>query len=169
MEENLYTPNCIRTFTGKYVNIFEPTVEMFDIIDVAHGLSNIPRFGGHLPKFYSVAQHSIHVAQLVQDAMAGLMHETSEGLGLIDMPSPIKNKLPDYKKVEHNFMVFAGNVFGFKYPLSDEVKAADKYMLEYEWQHLMLNNEDNVLGFPIYTPTEAKAKFLEMYYKLKNQ
>ena len=30
--ENLYTPNCIRTFTGIYINVFEPTLEMICVI-----------------------------------------------------------------------------------------------------------------------------------------
>ena len=51
-EENLYTPNCIRTFTGIYVNVFEPTPEMICIEDIAHALSNQCRFSGHLPTFY---------------------------------------------------------------------------------------------------------------------
>ena len=53
--ENLHTADCIRTFTGLYMNVFEPTPEMICIEDIAHGLSNMPRFGGHLPEFYSVA------------------------------------------------------------------------------------------------------------------
>lgn len=28
MKENLYTPNCIRTRSGLYVNVFEPKPEM---------------------------------------------------------------------------------------------------------------------------------------------
>ena len=56
MKENLYTPNCIRTFTGLYMNVFNPKPDMICIEDIAHALSQQPRFGGHLPRMYSVAQ-----------------------------------------------------------------------------------------------------------------
>ena len=57
--ENLYTPDCIRTYTGIYMNVFEPTLEMIHIEDIAHALSMQCRFGGHLYDFYSVVQKQI--------------------------------------------------------------------------------------------------------------
>lgn len=64
--ENLYTADCVRTFSGIYVNVINPTVDMFTIDDIAHALSNQCRFNGHLPKFYSVAQHSVMAALEIQ-------------------------------------------------------------------------------------------------------
>lgn len=60
--ENLYTKDCIRTVSGIYVNVFEPKPEMFVIEDIAHALSFMPRFAGHLRWPYSVAQHSLAVS-----------------------------------------------------------------------------------------------------------
>ncbi len=37
--ENLYTPDCIRTFTGKYVNVFDPDPETICIEDISEGTS----------------------------------------------------------------------------------------------------------------------------------
>ena len=48
MKENLYTKDCIRTFTGIYMNVFNPTSEMICIEDIAHSLSLQCRFAGHL-------------------------------------------------------------------------------------------------------------------------
>jgi hypothetical protein len=59
MSENLNAVRSIRTISGLYVNVFEPDPKTLIIEDIAHALSNQPRFGGHLPKFYSVAQHSL--------------------------------------------------------------------------------------------------------------
>ena len=49
----------IRTFTGKTINLIMPKEEDIDILDIAHGLSNVCRYNGHCSKFYSVAEHSV--------------------------------------------------------------------------------------------------------------
>src|SRR5665811_1025646 len=97
--ENLYTPNCIRTFTGIYMNVFEPTPEMISIEDIAHALTMQCRFGGHLPDFYSVAQHSLNCSYLIDNPklkLTALLHDASEAY-LLDIPRPIKNNLNNYK------------------------------------------------------------------------
>lgn len=50
---------CIRTNSGLFINVFEPTKDVISIEDIAHALASIPRFGGHLNRHYSVAQHSV--------------------------------------------------------------------------------------------------------------
>jgi hypothetical protein len=61
------------------------------------------RYGGHCSKFYSVAEHSVLVAKLMDfytgDGFEGLMHDASEAY-LSDVPSPIKKILPDWGKIE---------------------------------------------------------------------
>lgn len=135
--ENLYS-NCIRTFTGKYVDVFNPDPEMICIEDIAHALSYTPRFGGHLKYFYPVAMHSIYCAEIVEtDKLGALLHDASEAY-LTDMPRPIKSQMPQYKEIENNLMDVIAEKFGFTYPLSDEVKAADEQALKYEWVEFML-------------------------------
>jgi hypothetical protein len=73
--------NCIRTNSGLYINVFEPTPDMISIEDIAHALSFMPRFGGHLDKFYSVAQHSVYcsfMVESIEDKKAALLHDASE-------------------------------------------------------------------------------------------
>lgn len=135
-EENLYTPDCIRTFSGIYMNVFEPTLEMICIEDIAHALSMQPRFGGHLPKFYSVAQHSVNVA-LQSYTLQSLMHDAAEAY-LMDIPSPIKKRLNGYKEIEDNLLKMIGEKFGFDAELTEETKKADLAMLEFEWSYFML-------------------------------
>ncbi len=76
MTENLYTPDCIRTFSGQYVNVFAPDPDTILIEDIAHALSQQCRFGGHLPEFYSVAQHCVICALAVppEHALSALLH-----------------------------------------------------------------------------------------------
>lgn len=142
-KENLYTPNCIRTVSGIYINVFEPTEEMICIEDIAHSLSFQCRFGGHLPKFYSVAQHSLNCAYLIEDPklkLAALLHDASEAY-LLDIPKPIKNNLANYKEIENGLMWLIAEKFGFEWPLADEIKKVDEIMLQTEWDCLMLNRQ----------------------------
>jgi hypothetical protein len=164
--ENLYTPNCIRTVSGRYVNLVDPDPETFDIEDIAHALSNIPRFGGHLPIFYSVAHHSVTVARMMHrltkaERFQGLMHDASEAY-LLDIPAPLKAHIPDYCAIEERMMVRLAGHFGFGWPLSANVKTADKRALEEEWEYLMLNPASVVM-----TVMNPKERFLELYHKLK--
>lgn len=161
-EENLYTPDCIRTYTGKYINVFEPTLEMINIVDIAHALAHVPRFGGHTAKFYSVAQHSIAVAMKLppEQQLAGLLHDATEAY-LCDMPSPIKNRMPEYKKIEDKLMVAIARKFGITYPFMQVLKDADKAMLETEWNCIVLNREP--FEFKHLSPAEAKKQFLELF------
>ena len=95
-------PSHIQTFTGRHINPFDPDPDAIDIEDIAHALSHICRFTGHTHTFYSVAQHSVHVADLVCRNTAGLakparsravlmalLHDASEAY-LCDIPRPLK-------------------------------------------------------------------------------
>lgn len=162
MTENLYTPDCIRTFSGQYVNVFDPDPDTILIEDIAHALSRQCRFGGHLPKFYTVAQHSVLCAVSVpsEHALAALLHDAGEAY-MLDIPSPIKNRLPEYKKIEDNLMQVIAKKFGFQYPLHEEVKKADKMLLEWEWDRFVLKN--NMIPWPSIV---AKPNFLEEYKRI---
>src|SRR3954452_17139806 len=90
----------LQTVSGRWVNPFDPDPEQLDITDITRALANTCRFGGHCRSFYSVAQHSVIVSELVEqrggdaeDAFAALMHDASEAY-LGDMPHPIKHRSP---------------------------------------------------------------------------
>lgn len=139
-KENLFTPNCIRTYTGKYFDVFNPDPDKICIEDIAHALANIPRFGGHLPRFFSVAEHSLDCmeAALLTSKLETLMHDSPE-YALFDMPSPTKKRLPEYQKVENNLAIVIGQKYKIRlYPLPGQVKEIDAHRLQWEWDHLML-------------------------------
>lgn len=141
-QENLYTPDSIRTVSGIYVNVMDPKPEMFIIEDIAHALAHTPRFGGHLPHFYSVAEHSASVCHMVDAKelkLQALLHDAAEAY-LCDIPSPIKKNLPDYKAMEQRLLKILLEKFGVKYPLHESVKDADACKLSWEWHNLMLGN-----------------------------
>jgi hypothetical protein len=74
------------------------------LIDIAHHLSMIPRFGGACPTFYSVASHSMYVADAVPRGLAieGLLHDAAEAY-VGDLIKCIKVHCPDYSTIEARF------------------------------------------------------------------
>lgn len=67
--------------------------------DIAHALAQICRFGGHCKRHYSVAEHSLFVADILRSRgispagqLAGLLHDAHEAYSG-DMPTPIKHAL----------------------------------------------------------------------------
>lgn len=138
--ENLFYPDCMRTSTGIYLNILNPTVDMFDIEDIAHALSQIPRFGGHLPIFYPISEHCISVAEMAQkDGFSKsqifncLMHDASEAY-ICDIVTPVKRVLSNYYEVEKNLMKIISEKFNFNFENVDYVKHYDELQLKHEWR-----------------------------------
>lgn len=165
--ENLFTPDCIRTVSGQYVNVFNPDPATLNIEDIAHSLSMQVRFGGHLPKPYTVAQHC-YMASIIADRenqLTALMHDASEAY-LLDIPSPIKKRLTNYKKIENRLMGVLAAKFGFDYPFCENIHEVDMSMLDAEWNKIMIRDTD---FFEIYTQEKAKAMFLNRYNQLKNK
>lgn len=97
----------MQTYKGHRFYVRHPHLTKYDIEDIAHALSNICRFGGHCRRFYSVAQHSVLVADIVRatpgttliDELWALMHDATEAY-MIDVPTPIKDELPEYRQME---------------------------------------------------------------------
>ena len=98
------------TYTGKMIDIKNPSKDAIDIIDIAHALSQICRAAGHFKHFYSVAQHSVNCLKEAQKrgyseklALACLLHDAQEAY-LCDIPTPLKLELDEYKKIENLFI-----------------------------------------------------------------
>lgn len=162
--------NSIRTNSGLYVNVFDTDPDTILIEDIAHALSMIPRFGGHLSRFYSVAQHSVLCFKLsishgIEYGLSALLHDASEAY-LLDMPTPIKNGLPDYKETEYKLMEVIAKKFGFEFPLNSVIKTVDAEALEIEWENLVIN--DNY-EFNCLSHTDAKIEFIEMFKLIQKE
>lgn len=166
MDDPLHAGDCIRTYSGLYVNVFDPDLETICIEDIAHALSNLCRFGGHTKRFYSVAQHSVLCSRSVDNKfrIQALLHDASEAY-LLDVPKPIKRHLVGYKEMEDRMMALIAEKFGFTFPLEKEVKAIDRDMLEIEWAQVVI--KDN--GFLSWSPEFAKDLFLETFNDLTKE
>jgi hypothetical protein len=90
-------PHRIETVSGVDFDYENPEV---CLEDVAHGLAHECRFGRHTKWFYSVAEHSILVAAIVEQllpgdrelALAALWHDAHEAY-MGDVPTPLKDML----------------------------------------------------------------------------
>lgn len=161
------SPDCIRTYTGKDVNIFKPQKYMFCIEDIAWALSKEQRWGNMLSKNYSVAQHSMICAEFApkEYKLTALCHDFSEAY-MRDWASPLKKHkaFEEYRRIEDNLMLFLSDIFGFQYPLPDRVKEIDEFMAKREWNALMLKNEP--FNYGLYNQVTGYRKFLRTFNEL---
>lgn len=156
--------NCIRTYSGRYVDPLNLDPTQIDIIDIAHALSNQCRFGGHTQTFYSVAEHSVMVSvhPSIPDELrlAALLHDASEAY-LVDIPTPIKHRLPQYMAAEEHAMRAIMNAFGFDWAkVAGLIKVADHDCLAIEWDSYVTRS------FPALSPQKAKQAFLARWKEL---
>ncbi|NKI46368.1 phosphohydrolase [Pseudomonas fluorescens] len=93
--------NLILTHTGKHFDLLEPNVDMIDPRDISHALAHLCSFNGHTREFYSVAQHSCTVAELVPEEhkLAALLHNAPEAY-LGAMTRPLKQWMHTYHVLE---------------------------------------------------------------------
>jgi len=128
----------IQTYTGKKFWPLDPRVEDIDIKDIAHALSLTCRFGGHCNEFYSVAQHSVIVSQLVEEsnAFVALLHDAPEAY-IGDVVRPFKKSLATFGNVEENLERVIYHSFGISEFSKEMWKEADNIALYTEMRDLM--------------------------------
>jgi len=166
----------ILLFGGSYFDFESPETSDFTLEDIAHGLAMTCRFAGQCSRFYSVAQHSVHVSEFVppEDAFAGLMHDTAEAF-VGDVSKPLKEMLPQYKEIEKRVEAAIFARVGLSLPLAPSIKETDIRMLVTEQRQLMRNRDDwdytrgmTPLAFeiPTWSADEAKARFIDRFRSL---
>lgn len=171
---------CIQLRSGQYFNLLEPNLDVLTVEDIAHALSNTCRFGGHVREFYSVAQHSVMASWQVPLSMKmdALFHDASEAI-LVDMPTPVKALLPDYRVLENTIQAAIAQKFGASHPKPHAVEMADRKMLATERRDLMptcsieweiIRNVtplvERILPWP---PKRAYEAFLMQYHEIKQK
>lgn len=189
-----HTKQSIATFTGKFIEPLNPQWDDLSIYDIAHGLSNICRYGGQCNRHYNVAQHCVYVSYncLPENALNGLLHDGSEAY-LGDVPRPIKHT-PQYKfyrDVEEILQTMIFQKFGSitasvnnndEYE-SNDIKNADNTMLLIEqqnlfgkpwtprliWSDMKYKGENLIDVFDVWDQKLSETRFMERYRELGGQ
>lgn len=171
----------IGLLSGAKMNYNYPEESDVTLDDLASALSNICRFSGHLPKFYSVAQHLVNTSRIVpaEFAFDALMHDTAEAF-TNDLPTPLKWSLPIFKELETRIEAAMAERFNFQFPYPPDVKTADTIMLLLEKKYVKLDERDwpayrdiefehmkDRVDLKPWQPQRAKREFLERFEELE--
>jgi len=149
-----------------------------NIEDIAHALSNQCRYNGHTKKFYSVAEHCVHMCDYAMDegrtaaeGLHALLHDACEAY-IGDIPRPIKCAVPKLKEVETEIDRVIGKVFGLPAKKPDWLDELDARIVVderaqamsrsgHKWVHDVLEPLGVIIGF--WKPQDAKLLFLRRY------
>jgi len=132
---------CMETFTGRMVNPMKLKEGDICIEDIAHSLSLICRYNGHCRVFYSVADHSIRVARMLEGSgweLGALMHDSAEAY-LGDFIRPLKYNLPDVLEAEDEALRVIFSKYGIDLNLraTQSIKDMDNILIATEARDLM--------------------------------
>ena len=168
----------LTTYSGTDVNVVNPNPDSLKIIDIAHALSNICRYGGHSKVFYSVADHCVNMYEHFMDrgqyvnAYIALMHDATEAY-LCDIPRPIKPFIVGYKELEDNLAKAIYKKFNVP-AMTEAVEVIDYHIIYNEVMRVnniipdWINNYDDydVYIYVSHNQNAASNRFLEAYYEV---
>lgn len=169
--------HTIKVAAGHYFDLANPRQSDIDLVSIAGALSRICRFGGHVPVFYSVAEHCVHAAGLClaeglqEHALSVLLHDASEAY-CGDIVKPLKTMLPEYRKIESRIQNTVNAKF-LSWPPDDAIiKRFDHLMLKAEKVHFWPDDTEewpDFAGLPMpdvkiscWTPEFAESTFLKL-------
>jgi len=165
----------LQTYTGRQFFPMDPDPAEVDIADIAHALSLLCRYNGHVRRFYSVAEHCVLVSRVVppEHALWGLLHDATEAY-VGDMVRPLKNHMPAYRQAEDRVMVAIATRFGISPEMPGEVGAADTRLLLDERAALLgeppaqwaVEGEPYGVEVEAWSPERAEAEYLARFEEL---
>lgn len=130
MNEAWLRGDWMQTHTGARFYPADPRADEIDLRDIAHALSLLCRYGGHVDRFYSVAEHCVLMSEAVapEHALAALLHDATEAY-VVDVPRPLKRYLPEYRAIEDRVWLAIAQRFGVDPILPAAVHEADNRIL----------------------------------------
>lgn len=156
--------NSIVIHSGNYFDFIDIENNIILIEDIAHSLSFLCRYNGHCEFFYSVAHHSLLVANLVpkEYKLQALLHDAAEAY-LGDITSPLKKLLPDYQRLEEVVEKKIFSTFGLPNTLHPIIKEADELVTQHELGILTKHKRE-----PLLTNLKIKLSNIPHYVIKKN-
>jgi uncharacterized protein len=159
----------MQTYTGRRFYPLDPRPGEIDPLDIAHALALLCRYGGHVDRFYSVAEHCVLMSEWVapENALAALLHDATEAY-VVDVPRPLKRQLAGYREIEQSVWLAITTRFDIRPFVPMQVNEADDRILLTERNALMRNAERwwqdgrleplpvEVTGWP---PAEAEQRY----------
>lgn len=163
--------------SGAELDLLDPGSSAFTIEDVAHGLAHVCRYAGQCSHFYSVAEHSVLMSELAgEHAFAALLHDAAEAF-LGDVTRPLKQLLPEYKRLERTMERAILDRFGVS-EIPSAIKDLDLAVLAAEQIEIMPTGtarwatEAGITPAQIslegWSPNVAKQKFLQRFEALRH-
>lgn len=150
----------IVTYTGKEFDYENINIENIDIEDIFTSLPRLNRFVGHSIRACSVGEHTLYCLLMARklnyskrEQILILIHDFSEAY-MNDCPTPLKDKLPEFKKIEQKVELAIFDKLDIEPPTKDEkrrVKKIDLTMLAIEMRDLTLHKHERLLSEDIYT------------------
>lgn len=178
----------IRTYRRHKFDFDNIKLNVIKVEDIAHSLSHICRYNGHLQDFYSVAQHSVLVSrqselETNEEQLAGLFHDSGETY-VHDICRPLRKFLKRYTSVyeelQEEVTLHVFKSLGLTYKM-DAVKIVDARMCVTEMKNFFGEYESgsgdqDEETYPAYNmkitpwkPKIAKTAFLSRYYELSGE
>jgi hypothetical protein len=167
----------MQTYSGRAFYQLDAHVEDIHAIDIGHALSMLCRYGGHVRRFYSVAEHCVLMSYAVapENALWALLHDATEAY-MGDLIRPLKGMMPTYREAEDRLMGVICKRFDLPPDRPAEVKAADNRILRDERAALLGVPPQpwaSIEGVPAlgvvihgWTPGRAKRIYLDRLYEL---
>ena len=165
----------------------DPRVDELHIEVIARGCATECRFNGQ-GGFYSVGQHAVHCSEIAPDPFKlwALLHDAPEGLGLKDLPRPVKRHIGDsYHAAESGIMLAVCDRWDLPYTrnergwlvMPEPVHRADETLLVTEARDLIGDGDiprwDHLEGItPLrrrirpWTWQKAERRFLARFHEL---
>lgn len=173
----------METWTGKVVNVLFVDADVVNIEDAARSLSMQCRFGGHVDKFYSVANHCVLMAEWFMDkglwleAKWALLHELDE-VYLSDMITPVKylDEMKPYRLLCKTVQKAALEKFNLYGKMPPSIKELDERIVIAEARKVKplsrlarkkVKTAD--IKIRVLTQKQAEKRFLEIYKELEKK
>lgn len=172
----------METYTGKEVNPLHIRPQDVCLPDIARSHSMQCRFGGHVERFFSNANHCVNMAQYFFDlgeylnAKYALLHEGDEEF-FGDIITPIKylDIMTDVRVAIKKAQRAVYRSFGLKGKTPKVVKELDDKMKILEARKVKPNSklaqmEVDGAGIKVKVMSQRQSEkaFIEMYYKIEN-